>query len=76
MVLTGGRVIDAGLKAALNEDEQRAYEDTWVNILQTRLVQLSRQGRQTVLPDSGHDIPVDRPDAIVTAVRELSVNVK
>jgi len=24
-----------------------------------------------VLPDSGHDIPTDRPDAIVSAVRAL-----
>jgi len=75
VVLTGGRVIDSGLKAALNEEDQRAYEDIWVGVLQSRLVQLSRQGRRTVLPDSGHDVPADRPDAIVTAVRELSANI-
>lgn len=72
VVLTAGRVVDSALKAALNEEEQRAYEDIWVNVLQSRLIQLSRQARRTVLPDSGHDVPVDRPDAIVTAVRELS----
>jgi pimeloyl-ACP methyl ester carboxylesterase len=76
VVLTGGNVIDSGLKAALNEKEQRAYDDIWVGVLQTRLVRLSSRARRTVLPDSGHDIPLDRPDAIVTAVRELSANIK
>jgi len=71
VVLTGGRVIDPALKAALNEDEQRAYEDIWVNVLQSRLLQLSRRGTRTVLRDSGHYIAGDRPDAIVTAVREI-----
>jgi pimeloyl-ACP methyl ester carboxylesterase len=76
VVLTGGRVIDSGLKAALNDEEQRSYEHIWVNVLQTRLAQLSGRGRQIVLPDSGHDIPVDRPDAIVAVVRELSGDIK
>lgn len=76
IVLTGGKVIDSALKAALTGEEQRAYEDTWVNVLQARLAQLSRQSRHIVLPDSGHDIPADRPDAIVTAVRELSAQFK
>ena len=64
------------MKAAPNAEEQRAYEDIWVSVLQTRLVQLSRQAKRTVLPYGGHDIRIDRPDAIVTAVRELSANIK
>ena len=71
VVLTGGRVIDATLMAMLSEEDQRAYVETWVNDLQVRLARLSTRGRQVVVPDSGHDMPTDRPDAIVTAVREL-----
>jgi pimeloyl-ACP methyl ester carboxylesterase len=71
VVLTGGKVIDPGLKAALSEEDQKAYADIWVNTLQLRLAQLSKRGRRIVLPDSGHDIPADRPEAIVTAVREV-----
>lgn len=71
VVLTASRVIDAGLKAALSEVDQMAYETTWVNDLQLRLAHLSKAGRRVVVPDSGHDMPADRPDAIVTAVREL-----
>lgn len=71
VVLTAGRVIDSGLQAALTEDDQRAFADTWVGVLQNRLAQLSRRAKRVVLPDSGHDIPTDRPDAIVSAVRAL-----
>ncbi len=71
VVLTASTVIDAGLKAALSEEDQRAYEQIWVNDLQLRLAHLSKRGRRVVVPRSGHDMPTDRPDAIVNAVREL-----
>lgn len=71
LVLTAGRAVDAVLKAVLSEQDQRVYEKTWVNDLQLRLKHLSKRGTRLMVPDSGHDIPTDRPDAIVTAVREL-----
>jgi pimeloyl-ACP methyl ester carboxylesterase len=71
VVLTAGRPIDAALRATLNADDQRAYERTWVNDVQLRLMHLSARGKRVIVPDSGHDMPVERPDAIVTAVREL-----
>jgi pimeloyl-ACP methyl ester carboxylesterase len=71
VVLTASRVIDPGLKAALSEQDQMAFEQTWVNDLQLRLAHLSKRGRRVVVADSSHDMPADRPDAIVTAVREL-----
>ena len=72
IVLTAGRVIDAGLKAALHQKDQIAYEQTWINDLQLRLAHLSRRSRRILVLNSGHDMPSDRPDAIVSAVRELS----
>jgi pimeloyl-ACP methyl ester carboxylesterase len=71
VVLTAGRVIDAGLKAALSKQDQMAYEQTWVNDLQLRLARLSKRGRRVVVADSSHEMPADRPDAILAAVREL-----
>lgn len=71
VVLTASRAIDAALKAALSKEDQTAYEQTWLNDLQLRLAQLSKRGRRVVVPNSGHDMPTDRPDAIVTTVREL-----
>ncbi|MCC6538017.1 MAG: alpha/beta hydrolase [Bryobacterales bacterium] len=64
IVLTGGR----------EAEELRAIPDfqrVWVHELQPRLAALSTRGRHIVLPDSGHDIPSDRPDAIVEAIREV-----
>ena len=42
VVLTAGRVIDAALKATLNDGDQRTYSDSWVK-LQLRLGQLSNE---------------------------------
>ena len=46
-------------------EDQRAYEQIWVNDLQLRLAQLSKRGRRVMVENSGHDLPTDRPDAIV-----------
>jgi pimeloyl-ACP methyl ester carboxylesterase len=72
VVLTAGRAIDASLKAALSEEDRNAYEETWINDLQLRLAHLSTRGTRVLVADSGHDMATDRPDAIVTAVRELA----
>jgi pimeloyl-ACP methyl ester carboxylesterase len=42
----------------------------WVD-LQRRFAQRSRRGRQVLVPDSGHGMPEEAPDAIVRAVREV-----
>lgn len=73
IVLTASRIIDAALRAALSEQDQMAFEQTWVNDLQLRLARLSARGRRVLVADSRHDMPSDRPDAIIAAVRELCV---
>jgi pimeloyl-ACP methyl ester carboxylesterase len=47
----------------------------WVD-LQRRFAERSRRGRQVVVPDSGHGMPVEAPDAISTAVREIVTMVR
>jgi pimeloyl-ACP methyl ester carboxylesterase len=47
----------------------------WVD-LQRRLAERSRRGRQVVVPDSGHGMPEEAPDAIITAVREIVTTVR
>lgn len=73
VVLTAGRPVDSSLKAVLSERDCDMYRETWMNDLQIRLMRLSARGRRVIVPDSGHDVPTDRPDAIVSAVRELCV---
>jgi pimeloyl-ACP methyl ester carboxylesterase len=42
----------------------------WMD-LQRRFAQRSRRGRQVLVPDSGHGMPEEAPDAIIRAVREV-----
>jgi pimeloyl-ACP methyl ester carboxylesterase len=44
--------------------------------LQRRFAARSRRGRQVLVPNSGHDIPVEAPDAVVRAVREIVMTVR
>jgi hypothetical protein len=49
----------------------QAYREIWVNDLQRRLARLSSRGRRVLVADSDHDMPGERPDAIVSAAAEL-----
>ena len=71
VVLTAGRNSDAGLKKALGDRDFENYQRTWVDDLQMRWTHLSIRGKRIIVQDSGHDIPSERPDTIVDAVREL-----
>jgi pimeloyl-ACP methyl ester carboxylesterase len=47
----------------------------WVD-LQRRLADRSRRGRQVLVPNSGHGSPVEAPDAVISAVREIVTMVR
>ena len=47
----------------------------WMD-LQRRFAQRSRRGRQVLVPESGHGIPVEAPDAVISAVREIVTTVR
>jgi hypothetical protein len=49
--------------------------DIWVNDLLMREAHLSTRGRRIMVPDSGRIIPFERPDSIVSAIREVCVGV-
>jgi pimeloyl-ACP methyl ester carboxylesterase len=44
--------------------------------LQRRFAERSRRGRQVLVPDSGHGIPEEAPDAVIDAVREIVTTVR
>ena len=70
IVLTGVQQDDA-LKKALSAEDFVRFQQVWVRTLQPRLARLSTRGKQEILPDVGHNIPAERPEAIVKAVREV-----
>ena len=47
----------------------------WVD-LQRRFAERSRRGRQVLVPDSGHGIPEEAPEAVISAVREIVTTVR
>jgi pimeloyl-ACP methyl ester carboxylesterase len=68
IVLTGGKNSD---QMGLSQQDFDDFNRIWVDELQARLAHLSTKGKQIIVPDSGHDIPSDRPDTIVSAVRDI-----
>jgi hypothetical protein len=47
----------------------------WVQ-LQSELARLSAQGHQVIVADSGHLMPFDSPEAIVSAAREIVSDIR
>ena len=71
IVLTGGKNSDEILSNSLTKQDFDEFRRIWVQQLQRRLARLSTRGKQIILRDCGHDIPSERPDAIVDAVKNL-----
>ena len=60
------------LPKGVTQQDIDTLHDAFVHDLHAREAKLSTRGRQIVVPDSHHMIPLERPDAIVSAVREVS----
>lgn len=69
VVLTQGRPIQDSASVAAK------VRRGWVD-LQRRLAERSRRGRQILVPSSGHGIPVEAPEAVISAVREIVMTVR
>jgi len=68
LVLTAGKPLVLGLPSAADDREANRI---WRDELQPELVRLSSRGRQVVVKDSGHMIPLEQPGAVVDGVREV-----
>jgi pimeloyl-ACP methyl ester carboxylesterase len=72
IVLTAGQSLDFG-DDELNR-EAAAYQQVWIHEIQPKLVRLSTNGRQMVLPNANHgSIP---REAIISAIREVVTEVR
>lgn len=70
VVLTAAQQ-DNALRGTLSPEDFARFQNIWVRTLQPRLVQLSTHGKQVLMSDAGHDIPRERPESIVDAVRGI-----
>jgi pimeloyl-ACP methyl ester carboxylesterase len=70
IVLVGGR---EGNAQPRNDEERQiaAFRRIWINELQPSLARLSTRGKQIVVPNAGHMIGYDNPEAIVSAVKDV-----
>lgn len=57
--------------AGLSRQDLDEYQRIWAGDLQLRLAHLSSRGKQEIVDGSGHNIPAERPQAIVNAIREV-----
>ena len=77
VVLTAGKNIDDSQKReGTSKKDFEDFRTLWVNDLQMREAHLSTRGNRIIVPDSGHMIPYERPDTIVSAVRDVCAAVR
>jgi pimeloyl-ACP methyl ester carboxylesterase len=69
IVLTAGKPYDTD--PLLSKEQSDKQNDMWINVLQVEEARLSTRGKQVVVPGSGHMIPYERPDYVVSAIREV-----
>jgi pimeloyl-ACP methyl ester carboxylesterase len=60
------------LSRGVVEDDARSEADHTID--QATLVTLSRRGRQVIATHSGHHIPLDEPELVITAIRDLTLS--
>ncbi len=63
------------LDLPMNPTDKANLHNSWVDF-EKRLAGLSSRGKWVLVPDSGHMIPFESPEAIVSAVREVWADTK
>ena len=68
IVLTAGKFVDL---PEIPKNEVDEFQQTWTHELQPQLAKLSTKGKQSIVANSDHMIPMEQPQAVVDAVREV-----
>jgi hypothetical protein len=55
----------------LTIEQAEKPKNLWIYDLQVQEAHLSRRGKQIIVPDSTHMIPIDQPAAVVSAIHEV-----
>ena len=76
IVLTAGRGLgQAEIPQGVSKKDFDDYHQIFATDLQNQLAHLWTRGKQIVIPDSGHMIPMEKPQAVVSAIREVQAQV-
>jgi pimeloyl-ACP methyl ester carboxylesterase len=70
IVLTAGRHRMTPPDNPIDARRERVLEGNWIEG-QRRLAQLSKRGEQRVFPDANHNLPLERPEEVRAAIREV-----
>ena len=77
VVLTAGKSADPkNLPPGIEKRDLEELQKLWIYDLQVQETHLSTRGRQQVVADSTHMIPLERPDTVIAAIREVCDAVK
>jgi pimeloyl-ACP methyl ester carboxylesterase len=68
IVLTAGKSSDGVYSS---EADRKAERRVWVEGIQAEMAKLSTRGKQIIVTDSDHMIPTERPEAVVSAIRDV-----
>lgn len=68
IVLTAGKFVDV---PGIPKNEVDEFQQTWTHELQPQLAKLSTKGKQLIVTNSDHMIPMEQPQAVVDAGREV-----
>ncbi|MBZ5673197.1 MAG: alpha/beta hydrolase [Acidobacteriia bacterium] len=74
IILTAGKPYDPD--SLLTKEDLDRQNDMWINVLQMEETHLSSRGKQIVVRDSGHIIPSERPDTVISAIHEVWMAVR
>lgn len=55
----------------LTREQVEKLKNLWIHDLQVQEAHLSTHGKQIIVPDSTHMIPIDQPAAVVSAIHEV-----
>jgi len=69
IVLTAGNPLDPD--PILTSEQMDKLKNLWIYDLQVQEAHLSTRGKQIIVPDSTHMLLIDRPGAVVSAIREV-----
>lgn len=70
MVLSRGQPDPDTLSAGISIEVADQYEKVWQE-LQSELVALSSQGKRIIAEQSGHNIHLDQPELVITAIQDV-----